>query len=76
MIPAVKNGFQTEASFTEFFSSAQMGFYKEKSKNNYLFITYSESANTDLIQDSFLKSFLGSNYDKSKYKADSAINEY
>jgi len=46
LIPAVKNGFQTESSFTNYFSSAQLTFYEEKSLKNENYIRYSEEANT------------------------------
>ena len=46
LIPAVKNGFQTESSFTNYFSSAQLTFYEEKSMKNENYIRYSEEANT------------------------------
>ena len=46
LIPAVKNGFQTELSFTNYFSSAQLTFYEEKSLKNENYIRYSEEANT------------------------------
>ena len=63
LIPAVKNGFQTASSFTNSFSSAQLTFYEQKSKDHPYYLIFLEEANTAQIQSSFLKSFLGSGYD-------------
>jgi len=50
-------------------------FYEEKSKFSWTYETFFEEANTAQIQDSFLKSFLGSDYDQSIYKADASLRQ-